>query len=120
MRALSAMALCLIVLALSPEIAKSAPPRNPTEACALLEVTVGPFVMGSFCDPANIKISGWYVFALHGRHPWYDSESTAKSPGTDDSGYYLVGWFAVKRSTGSVHYFDIAEKKVGALFKKAK
>jgi hypothetical protein len=75
--------------------------------------------MGSFCDPANIEIRGWYVFALHAHHPWYDSESTAKSSDTDDSGYYMVGWFAVNKSTGSVHYFDITEKKVGALFRDA-
>ena len=75
--------------------------------------------MGSFCDPGNIRLSGWYVFALHAHHRWYDSESTTKDADTDDKGYYLVGWFAVNKSTGSVHDFDITEKKVGALFKEA-
>ncbi len=107
------------VLALSPGIAQWAPPRNPTEACVLLQVTVAPAIMGSFCDPANLQIRGWYVFALRAHPRGYDSDSTTENANTDDNGYYLVGWFAVNKSTGSVHDFDVTEKKVGALFREA-
>ncbi len=115
MRTLSAMGFCLIVLALSPGVGYSAPPKTAEEACAVLQVTVGPFIMGSFCDPGNINVKGWYVFALHAHPRGYDFENDD----SDNGGYYLVGWFAVNKSTGSVHNFDITEKKVGALFKAA-
>jgi uncharacterized protein YecT (DUF1311 family) len=98
------------VLALSPGTAQWAPP---------LQVTIVPAVMGSFCDPGDIKIRGWYVFALRAPPRGDDGESTTKSANTDDNGYYLVGWFAVNQSTGSVHNFDITEKNVGALFRRA-
>lgn len=112
-------ALGLIVLALSPFIAQSAIPGNQTEACVLLQDTIWlGNNMGSYCDPAGVDLKEWYVFAFHGRHPWYDDDAP-KTSGTDDFGYYLVGWFAIKKSNGRVHYFDIKKKKIGARVKQS-
>jgi uncharacterized protein len=50
----------LQALTISSGVAHSAPPQTAKEACALRQDIVGNFFMGSFCDPGNIKLRGWY------------------------------------------------------------
>ena len=79
-------------------------------ACANLKRTVanidhlplsGPVGIGWFCDFMESTDSEWYVIALR---------SNRRCEGICSN---LMGWYAVDRTSGKVHAYDVAELSVG-------
>jgi hypothetical protein len=109
-------ALLLCITAVAP--CGAAPPAGiltQQDACALLKKRVakslnlpesGPAKVGGwFCDFSTLANSHWYVIALRSnRH----CEGICSN---------LMGWYAVNRSSGSVHQYDVADLRVGAKVK---
>jgi hypothetical protein len=102
--------ICISVLAQAPS---GAAPQSITKdgACARLKKAVatldgipesGPVGVGWFCDFSRYQGNTIYVIALR---------SNRKCDGPCSN---LMGWYAVSRTNGSIHDFDVAEMKVGA------
>ncbi len=62
----------------------------------------GPVGMGWYCDFATYDDERWYLIALR---------SNRKCDGICSN---LMGWYAVRRSTGAIHDWDMAAYKVGS------
>ena len=106
-------ALLLCVTALAP--CHAGPPAailTQQDACSLLKKRIaklenllesGPAAAGGwFCDFSTSEDNQWYVIALR---------SNRQCEGICSN---LMGWYAVNRSSGSVHRYDVAELRVGA------
>ena len=112
MRSSSPFALLLCITAMAPCHAESpAGILSQQDACSVLKKRIaklenlpegGPAEGGWFCDFSTSRDNQWYVIALRSnRH----CEGICSN---------LMGWYAVNRSSGSVHQYDVAELRVGA------
>jgi hypothetical protein len=112
MRLSSHFALLLCITALAP--CRASPPAGVVtqqDACSLLKKRIaklerlpesGPAGVGWFCDFSTLSNNQWYVIALRSnRH----CEGICSN---------LMGWYAVNRSSGSVHRYDVGELEIGA------
>jgi hypothetical protein len=105
-------ALLLCITALAPcRVALPVGALTRQDACSVLEQriaklkhlpTTGPAGIGWFCDFSTLEDKEWYVIALR---------SNRRCEGICSN---LMGWYAVNRSSGSVHHYDVAELQVGA------
>jgi len=83
------------------------------EACVVVKKHVaieaslpetGPPGMGWFCDFSGFRDSRderWFLIALRSNRP------------CDGICSNLMGWYAVERTTGSLHDFDMGENEIG-------
>jgi len=112
MRALPFLALLLFTA--STDVADAAPPdkvMNEDAACTHLKRYIakanaipeaGPPGMDWFCEFAPYEDKRWLLVALR---------SNRKCDGICSN---LMGWYAVERSTGSIHDWNMGEYEVGA------
>jgi len=100
------------VLGQAPAEAAPHPSITRESACARLKKVVakldgipksGPVGMGWFCDFSTYREGTAYVIALR---------SNRKCDGACSN---LMGWYAVDWTDGSIHDFDVADMKVGAI-----
>ena|ERR1700734_3902095 len=116
MRAMYGIFVGVAVLAAVPRLVHSSA-ISRTAACARLQARVaqisglpvsGPVGLGWYCEFANSTDIGWFVIALRsGRH-------------CDGICSNLMGWYSVKKSSGNVHEYNVADMSIGAPLEKSK
>ena len=106
---LLALGLCVTAVE-HPTLAASDKLLSQDSACAVLKKRIvklrvlsqsSPIANGWYCDFSTLGDERWYVIALR---------SNRKCEGICSN---LLGWYAVDRSNGAVHEFDMADVKVG-------
>jgi hypothetical protein len=93
--------------------AGTAPVRTEKAACASAKRVIAarghfPISAIALCDfiVPEERPKGYYVLGLHGKRD---------DCGGDVCGSTLMGWFAIKKSTGQVFEFDLEEWRPGRL-----
>src|SRR5882724_377473 len=111
MRVVSVLLILISALVQVPCGATTTRAINQESACVRLKKVVakldgipvsGPVGLGWFCDFSTAQSDTSYIIALR---------SNRKCDGPCSN---LMGWYAVDRTNGSVHDFDVANMKVGA------
>ena len=99
------VAFVLTTIALSASPAVATPVKTEKAACALVKASVSasrhfPISTIAFCDMAT-NPRGYYVLALH---------SSRRCDGFCSTN---MGWFAVRKATGRVYEWNVADDNLG-------